>query len=417
MASPKFPLTIAEQGVSVRIYRNRETKRAKSGARRRYESYELRWYVAGELRRQRFADLSEARERAHQVLPALINGRTRASAVTDGEIETLHAAASIASKIGAPLLAVLEEHAAAHNLLKGRTTLLGAAEFWRKHCAVDVESRQCADVVEDFLAAKQAEGCSRDYLQPLGVRLRAFGRAFQCGMPEVSSVALGEWLREVSRSPADFNHRLAALGTLFRFAQERGWLSRASAVAPAQISRQRAKNTAPVEIFTPAELRRFLNGDPENGVGPIAKQHALPLALGCFAGLRPKEIQRLEWRDVRQEECIIEVRAAAAKTAARRIVPISENLAALLKTYVGSRGPVCKTRRLATRLMERAARLEMKWPKNGPRHSFASYRLARSKNVAEVSLELGNSPPVVFRHYREAVTTAAADAWWSIELI
>ena len=56
----------------------------------------------------------------------------------------------------------------------------------------------------------------------------------------------------------------------------------------------------------------------------------------------------------------------------------------------------------------------MEWKRNALRHSFVSYRLAQTQNAAQVSLEAGNSPAMVFRHYRELVTPAAAAAWWAI---
>jgi hypothetical protein len=52
--------------------------------------------------------------------------------------------------------------------------------------------------------------------------------------------------------------------------------------------------------------------------------------------------------------------------------------------------------------------------KNGLRHSFCSYRLAQTNNAAQVALEAGNSPTMIFRHYRELVTPAQAEAWFSI---
>jgi hypothetical protein len=40
--------------------------------------------------------------------------------------------------------------------------------------------------------------------------------------------------------------------------------------------------------------------------------------------------------------------------------------------------------------------------------------LAQIKNTAEVALEAGNSPQMIFQHYRELVTQADAETWFSI---
>ena len=59
-----------------------------------------------------------------------------------------------------------------------------------------------------------------------------------------------------------------------------------------------------------------------------APPHLIPiLAIGGFAGMRKAEMNRLDWNAVNLERRIIEVRAGQAKTASRRIIPITENLA------------------------------------------------------------------------------------------
>ncbi len=55
------------------------------------------------------------------------------------------------------------------------------------------------------------------------------------------------------------------------------------------------------------------------------------------------------------------------------------------------------------------------WKHNALRHSFISYRMAAIQNVAQVALEAGNSPQMIFKHYRELVRPAEAKAWFAIE--
>ena len=54
------------------------------------------------------------------------------------------------------------------------------------------------------------------------------------------------------------------------------------------------------------------------------------------------------------------------------------------------------------------------WRKNALRHSFISYRVAETGDVARTSLEAGNSPKIVFRNYRDVVDEVAAKSWFSI---
>ena len=54
------------------------------------------------------------------------------------------------------------------------------------------------------------------------------------------------------------------------------------------------------------------------------------------------------------------------------------------------------------------------WKHNALRHSFISYRLAAIQNTAQVALEAGNSPQMIFRHYRELVRPADAEKWFAV---
>ena len=55
------------------------------------------------------------------------------------------------------------------------------------------------------------------------------------------------------------------------------------------------------------------------------------------------------------------------------------------------------------------------WPKNGLRHSYISYRLAVTKDVAATAMEAGNSAPIIFKHYRELCKPDAGAAWFGIQ--
>ena len=43
-----------------------------------------------------------------------------------------------------------------------------------------------------------------------------------------------------------------------------------------------------------------------------------------------------------------------------------------------------------------------------------SYRLAAIQNTAQVALQAGNNPQMIFRHYRELVRAADAEKWFAV---
>lgn len=61
-----------------------------------------------------------------------------------------------------------------------------------------------------------------------------------------------------------------------------------------------------------------------------------------------------------------------------------------------------------------ARALKLDWPRNVLRHSFISYRIASVKSADQVALEAGNSPSIIFKHYRELATEEQATEWFSI---
>jgi integrase len=198
----------------------------------------------------------------------------------------------------------------------------------------------------------------------------------------------------------------ATLFLLFSYADSRGIVERnpiSRTAKPKLVDR-------PPEIFTVDELRGLLESANRNG------HDVLPmLAIGAFAGLREAEIRRLDWREVDLKRGHIEVKAAKAKSARRRIVPIQPNLALWLQPYSGMTGAVVPAgaRRKLTRV--RGASKLARWPNNGLRHSFASYRLAAIHDAPRVASELGHaSLQMLFSVYRELVLPEEAERYWNI---
>jgi len=104
------------------------------------------------------------------------------------------------------------------------------------------------------------------------------------------------------------------------------------------------------------------------------------------------------------------VTAAKANTAQKRLVPISDNLKEWLLLCLRDGELCCQYGRTASALARLAERAGVRWKHNALRHSFISY----TQDVAKVSLEAGNSPKMIFKHYRELVTNEEARAWFAI---
>jgi integrase len=233
-----------------------------------------------------------------------------------------------------------------------------------------------------------------------------FKEAFHCDVNAITPDDVAAFLDGLKLSPRSHNNFLCALRTFFRFAQKHDWLSKEVDLL-SRVEKRNGKPT-PVEIFTPFELAALLKHAPP--------QVATCIALAAFAGLRAEEILRLDWADSDRHPGFIEIAAHKAKTATRRIVPLSENLSCWLAIAPRSGDRVWPHSKawFFEGLRNAADNAEIKWKQNALRHSFITYRLAEIQDVNRVALEAGNSPQMIFRHYRELATPQQAKTWFAV---
>ena len=102
------------------------------------------------------------------------------------------------------------------------------------------------------------------------------------------------------------------------------------------------------------------------------------------------------------------------KTRQRRLVPITDNLRLWLAPIALAYGKVVLHSNLGDAAMAYARKCGVRWKRNALRHSYISHRLALMPDTARVALECGNSPDIIFKHYRELVLPDDAKQWFSI---
>jgi hypothetical protein len=261
------------------------------------------------------------------------------------------------------------------------------------------------ELVAELLAAKKQDGASKAYVANLKTVLTRFGTAFPGEILGISSSEIDGWLRGLNLAPKSRSGMLICVKVLFSFARSRNCLPAEQMTAAEQIKKMKVKNDEDISTFTPAEMRKILHAAPPHIV-PI-------LAIGAFTGIRMAELNRMSWSAFDLERGIIELRAGQAKTAARRLIPITDNLQAWIEPLPRS-GKVVRTELLHREVTALVRALNMEWPRNVLRHSFITYRVAKVKSADQVALEAGNSPSVIFKNYRELATEEQADEWFGI---
>jgi integrase len=418
MKKSKFPVVVTESGVSAKIRRATQTKNGES-----YTLFVVEYWLLGKRKREARSSFEEARDVALNACRQIANGNQAHLTLTnDDRLTYLRAIEALPQ--GVKLDVAARDYAAAVRELPPGTTLKDAAEFYRRRNAAALETRTVRQVVDELIAAKRSAKLSDVHIDDLEYRLARFARDFQMNIGSVSAKMIQAWLDGLNVSGRTKQNYLRHIATLVRFAIKWKYLPK-DALDEIEAVETPKQDASEIEILTPEEMREVLS---------VARPEMVPwLAIAGFAGLRSAELARLDWSEVNLRELFIEIKASKAKTAARRLVPISDNLALWLADHAKESGSVVafkswwnqipKLADAVNAARERSA-LEIDkdpatlkrfvWRHNALRHSFCSYRLAVIKNAAQVALEAGNSPTMIFKHYRQVVTESQAAKWFAV---
>ena len=388
------PIIVKTGNAIVKIYQ---------GKSRGYNLFTVVHYAGGQRKRETFANLSDAKQRAGEVARAMLNGRIAVLELTSADREGYVSALQLLKPLGIPLHSAVEEYVAARSHLEGESLLSAVKEHAarRRH----VTDKRVREIVDELLAAKERDGLSPRYLETLRSHLNRFAAAFETKIGSITSGLIEDWLATHKIGARARNNMRMSVVILFSFARSRGYLPKGQPTEAEDVPKAKDRG-GKIGILTPQELASLMKKAP----GDVR----LYFALGAFTGMRSSEILKLDWSDVNSERGHITVSPEKAKTATRRLVPIQPNLIQWLAPYRGRTGRLFRGRRDSDKAIAFAKEQGIEWPHNCLRHSYASYRLAAIADTARVALEMGNSPAKLFSNYRELADEHDAAAWFAI---
>jgi integrase len=372
-----------------------------------YDQFTLAWKEGGSRRTRCFSCMDEARMIAQQVTVRLINGGSDTCEATRRDIDILRHCERTATEFGVTLAAAIEEWASARRTA-GNVPLSDAVRFYAANRADLFPTRSNVQAAAEFSVSLKRKGVSDIYVRNATASLKRFTDAVSGNIADVTVADINRFLDGLKKlGPVSKNGIRRNIVTMFGFAKKQGYLHPDRKTA-AELTDSFKEPETKIQIFTPEEMASLLL---------TAHARILPLiAIGGFAGIRSAEVARLEWKDIKWDRGHIELAGSKAKTAARRLVPLSDNLKAWLAPWRNETGPILTITDASGALGDTAVKAKIPggWRQNALRHSYISYRVALTGDVARTSLEAGNSPKMIFRHYREIVDEETTKAWWSI---
>jgi len=368
----------------------------------RYVSYVISYYIGGNRKQVRRATLSDAKREANLVLTKLAQGEPDVLALTSTDRLIYLRACEALSKSKVPLDVAVGEYAYAQKLLNGVGTLTDAVRLFVKQHAGFQSRVLVSQAVGELLKTRRSDGSSPVHVDDLECRLGVFAKAFSCPICEVRDTDILDFLLNLKLEPRTKNNYRTAISNLFSFARLRKYVPQDH--DPLQFVPEFKEPAKPVDILTVKDLRRLLENVRPDFTGY--------LTIAAFAGLRQSEIQRLRWDHI--SESYIRVPPGQYRVKSTRLVPLLPNLKSWLATCPKEGKKVVPFKNPTNQLAALSEKSGVVLKHNCLRHSFGTYRVAATQNIAQTSLEMGNTPAMIRQHYLEVVPKEAGEAWFCL---
>ncbi len=317
---------------------------------------------------------------------------------------------------GLPLLDMLRlgleltEHA---GRLRGRARLQRCRELIRLGAEALQQERRSTTFAKAVLAALEERARRRprtrnEFRSVCQRILRASPTLARRSVRGISPADCRRMLESTFRSPRQLAKGRAILHGLFAFCLRQQWCS-ANPVSAVSVPALQEHEVRPLGM---AQLRRLL------GSALQAQHRACMPALGLmlWAGIRPAEVERIDWQDIDWQEKVIALRPRHSKTGGARHVTLHPVLACWLREAgVQAAGPLCPRSwaRRWRQLREEAGLTA--WQQDALRHSFASYHVKQWHDFAQLQLEMGHRSAELLRtRYLSmgGITAAQAGMFW-----
>ena len=289
-------------------------------------------------------------------------------------------------------------------------TLAAAADYYLEHVVAYKNAPIVRNLVANLLVEKKAEKLRPSSLTALRLTLGRFAAAF--GDRQLHSITLRElkeYFHRPEHSPRTQINTVVAVGGLYNYAKRESYVVENLCQ---RYRRPTAEETV-VGILTVDQCAALLREAPRFKLLPYA-------VLGLFFGVRPKELERLNWAALKIEQKILVIGEGVAKKRRQRMIDDGDfpdaAIAFLAKHKRKRKGPIVSPVNLIKRFnaWRKAAGVE-KWPHDAMRHSFGTYHFAAYGDDKRTSKILGHvGTDLLHNHYKALATKADGLAFFAL---
>lgn len=297
-------------------------------------------------------------------------------------------------------------------------------DFERNHVRAG-NSRTLDQVRVEIIAKKKRGGRREVYVAGFDYRLRCLVTAFNnAPIHSITTVMLEKELaRHHDWSSGTVHGVVTSWKVLFYYAVKHGYCLTNPCVCLELPRKRRAKP----ELLSAEQVHTLLAGCL---TCPDMAPCLLYVAIGCFTGIRPEEMQRLRWEMFNLNAGFITIDGEHTKTGERGIVKISPNLLTWLRPLAKAKGTVltakvAKLRVLCRDWLQRQRvrfprfndwPMFKEWPHDCMRHGFGSFHYGFHRDIGEVCAMLrhGTGQLVFINHYYVVRDPAEAVYFWGI---
>lgn len=225
----------------------------------------------------------------------------------------------------------------------------------------------------------------------------------------IRSIRPGEcrhYIEEAFSTPSQRKKARAILSGVFSTAIKNGWCSE-NPVAKVELFRV---NEERISILQPKDIHNLMVAAKEHSDGNCLAAVGIML----YAGVRPHEVERLNWEHVDLENDSIIILPQHSKTGGARLVSIKSPLKRLLKDCKRDAGRICPPQwQKHWRELRRQAGF-IRWQPDVLRHTFASYHLRYFQNYQALQYEMGHRDSTLLRsRYVDLRGVQNAAEFWS----